>query len=127
MILASTNLAEWVPVFTNLAGGLLDFADPDAGSYASRFYQVVESVPDPQPTLSVAGGTNGSGLSLHIETAAAVPYAIQVSTNLSEWTPIYTNQAGGTMDYQDLTASQATPSVIPHMEHPPGAPDARHT
>jgi uncharacterized protein (TIGR03790 family) len=109
VIEASTNLTEWLPVFTNLAGGLLDFVDADTARHPRRFYRVVESVPDPRPRLSVAGATNGGGIVLHIETAASLPYAIQVSTNSGDWTPLCTNQVGGAMDFVDLFTTNATP------------------
>ena len=122
VIQASTNLTQWVPVFTNFVGGLLDFAEADAAGYASRFYRVIEPVPDPRPRLSVAGSTNGLGFSLHIETAAALPYVIQVSTNLGDWTPLFTNQLGGTMDFSDLLATNAQSQFYRTWIIPPAAP-----
>ncbi len=109
IIEASTDLTNWLPIFTNFGGGLLDCADPDVASHSRRFYRVAESVPDPRPRLSVAGGTNDNSLSLHIETTAALPYAIQVSTNLGEWTPLFTNQLGTTMEFVDRLAGNVTP------------------
>jgi hypothetical protein len=38
---ASTNLMEWTPILTNtVAGGSIDFVDPDAGLFPQRFYRV---------------------------------------------------------------------------------------
>ena len=122
MIEASTNLTGWLPAFTNLAGGLLDFVDTDTARYARRFYRVVETVPDPQPRLSAAGSTNGNGFSLHIDTAAALPYAIQVCTNFGEWTPLFTNQLGGAMDFVDPVTPHATPRFYRTWNIPPAPP-----
>ena len=39
---ASTDLVEWLPIRTSFATGtVLDFTDPDAGSYNWRFYRIV--------------------------------------------------------------------------------------
>ena len=107
IIEASTNLSGWLPIYTNAVGGLLDFTDPGAATCPKRFYRVVESVPDPQPWLSLGGRTNGGSLILHIDTAASVPYAVEVSTNLSSWTALVTNQPGGPMDFVDSYATNA--------------------
>src|SRR5207249_363222 len=40
---ASTNLRDWRPVFTNWSGGVLDFIDPDATNYSSRFYRLAST------------------------------------------------------------------------------------
>ncbi len=41
VIAASTNLVEWVPVFTNTtaADGAFDFADTQSANLAQRFYR----------------------------------------------------------------------------------------
>lgn len=43
IVQASTNLINWVPVFTNTTpvNGLFQFTDPTATSYPSRFYRTV--------------------------------------------------------------------------------------
>jgi hypothetical protein len=46
VVQASTNLVDWVPIYTNIApiNGLLQFTDPRATIYPSRFYRT-ELVP----------------------------------------------------------------------------------
>ena len=44
IIQASTNLVDWVPIYTNSApfASPFNFVDPNASSYSSRFYRVVQ-------------------------------------------------------------------------------------
>ena len=43
VIEASTNLAGWVPVFTNTTPtNVLFYTDPDASNYLRRFYRVFQ-------------------------------------------------------------------------------------
>ena len=44
VILASTNLMDWLPIFTNSVPGLLDFNDFDAANYPTRFYRMTASI-----------------------------------------------------------------------------------
>lgn len=108
VIEASTNLIDWVPVATNAAGGLLDFADTNVSNYGNRFYRVGEFVPNPQPILSLSVNTNGGNLDLHVQASTKQPYAIEISSDLAQWTTIFTNQLGGTMDYADSLPTNAT-------------------
>lgn len=106
---ASTDLKNWLPVFTNQTGGLLDFADAGGSNCCNRFYRIAEFIPNPQPRLSLSVATNGGGnLDLHVDAGTQQPYAIQISTNFADWTPILTNQPGGPMDYMDAIASNVT-------------------
>ena len=42
VIEASTNLADWWPLFTNTTPtNLVFFTDPDAANYARRFYRAI--------------------------------------------------------------------------------------
>ena len=43
VVQASTNLVDWVPIYTNVApaSGLLQFVDPGTTNYPSRFYRTV--------------------------------------------------------------------------------------
>ena len=72
VILASTNLMNWQPIFTNSAApGLLDFTDYDSTNYPARFYRMTWPVPDQPPQLS-APGIAGSGCSRCTWTARPV-------------------------------------------------------
>ncbi len=43
IILASTNLVDWIPVFTNLpVTGSIQFTDPGATNQPARFYRAIE-------------------------------------------------------------------------------------
>jgi hypothetical protein len=43
VIEASTNLAAWLPVFTNTTPtNMLFYTDPDAGNYPGRFYRAYQ-------------------------------------------------------------------------------------
>jgi len=58
----STNLTDWFPIFTNLAGGGSDFTDALSGSRPSRFYRAsagFQGLPPPAFTL-LSGPTNGA-------------------------------------------------------------------
>jgi uncharacterized protein (TIGR03790 family) len=130
VVLASTNLADWSPIATNLLGGEMDFVDPTAPGFARRFYRLAS--PQPQPSLSLAATTSG-GFTLHVQTQAAVPYVVQVSGNLAAWTSIATNASGATMDLIDhpiaaapsrfyravLTPSYPPPATVTVLPPPP--------
>lgn len=36
---ASTDLAIWLPIWTNTITGTLTFSDPQSGGYSQRFYR----------------------------------------------------------------------------------------
>ena len=83
----STNLVNWVSVFTNQYGGALDFVDADATN-AGRFYRA-RLVPPAPPTFTVLNvATN---LTLVRVSSAAQPYMVEVSTNQGQWTTLVTN------------------------------------
>jgi hypothetical protein len=43
VIEACTNLANWMPIFTNTTPtNVLFYTDPDAGSYPGRFYRAFQ-------------------------------------------------------------------------------------
>jgi hypothetical protein len=93
---ASTNLAVWVAIATNLAGGETELIDSAALNYARRFYRLV--APDPTPRLSLSA-TNGTGLNIHVQNQTVLSCVLQASTNLLSWTNLSTNTAGGSMDF----------------------------
>ena len=91
-VLASTNLIDWSPVLTNQTGGQVTFVDPDATTYAGRFYQAL-LVPSPPPAFAVTNGPVGATL-VRIDNAS-FPYRVEVSTNVGQWTALVTNFAIG--------------------------------
>jgi uncharacterized protein (TIGR03790 family) len=105
VILASTNLFNWVPVYTNLAGGPLDFVDVDSVSMPSRFYRLAASVSDPRPTLSCAGLDASRSLRIHVDAATPSAYTLDASADLGHWTPVATNLHGGPFDFLDSTVT----------------------
>ncbi|MCI0535309.1 MAG: hypothetical protein L0Z50_08775 [Verrucomicrobiales bacterium] len=38
-IIASTDLAIWLPIWTNTFAGTLNFSDPASGVFSNRFYR----------------------------------------------------------------------------------------
>ena len=102
-ILASTNLVDWAPIASNPSGGPMDFADAATSLYPRRFYRIAAVVADPRPRVSLSSGR--AGITLHVEAASALPCLVEISTNLTDWTGVFTNQAGAPMDYLDSQAS----------------------
>jgi uncharacterized protein (TIGR03790 family) len=104
-IQASTNLADWLPIFTNSVGGSQEFVDPAAPQYPNRCYRIAASAPQPRPLLSAGANINGTPFVLHIAAQTASPYAIQASINLADWVSLFTNLAGGSMAFVDAQAT----------------------
>jgi uncharacterized protein (TIGR03790 family) len=127
VVLASTNLVNWVPVFTNLPGGSMEFADLAATNYPQRFYRAGTSNPQPQLTLSALGPANGGGFALHVGTQTAAPYVIQASADLSQWIPLFTNQPGGGMNFVDAQAMGLSNRFYRAVMLSPAAPPPRVT
>jgi hypothetical protein len=75
-----------------------------------RLYQVeasaLLSVQTP-PRLTGSVDKLSGSFNLHIDAHPNSPYAIQVSTNLTAWTSLYTNLPGGNMDYSDSQAAHS--------------------
>ena len=97
-IQASTNLVDWLPLITNLSGGPLVFTDPDSTNCQKRFYRVAGFFQDPPPAPPPPDFTvllDARGGDLVRINYAARPYLVQVSTNLTTWTSIFTNTALG--------------------------------
>jgi hypothetical protein len=76
-----------------------------------RLYQVESSTALPPQTpfsrLTGAMDKPSGSFKLHIDAQANSPYAIQVSTNLTAWTSVYTNQPGGNLDFLDFPAAHS--------------------
>ena len=123
VIQASTNLVDWVALASNPGGGPLDFVDTDAPHFPRRFYRVVGTVPDPRPRIypPVLGP---GGPSLHMESASTLPYGLLTSTNLHDWTPVFTNTLGGSADFVDTSAPQLGARFYRAALVPPPTPQA---
>ena len=122
VIQASTNLVDWLPIFTNAVPGLLDFVDFGATNYPARFYRMTWPVPDEPPILSAPNFVGSGVFQLHVDSTPGLPWAIQVSTNLLNWVSILTNQPGGTADFIDTRATNPTCSFYRAMLVAPAPP-----
>ena len=107
VILASTNLLDWQPIFTNNVPGLLNFTDYDSTNYPTRFYRMTWPVPDQPPRLSAPGMAGPGTFQMHVDSTPGQPWAVQVSTNLVNWVSVFTNQPGGAMDFVDAYATNS--------------------
>ncbi len=122
VILASTNLMNWQPIFTNSASpGLLDFTDYGSANYPARFYRMTWPVPDQPPQLS-APGIAGGVFQMHVDSVPGLPLAIQTSSNLVDWTSVVTNQPGGAMDFVDPSIANSSSRFYRAWLVPPGSP-----
>lgn len=103
-LLASTDLQEWVVIgVASLGtGGDLNFVDPEAANYPSRFYRLRETQPSVQLRLTPDGlmvvsvtGQNGR------------TYDVQASVDLADWAVIGTVAVGasGAADFVDADAA----------------------
>ena len=75
-----------------------------------RLYQVEASAvlsAQTPPRLSGSVDKLSGSFKLHIDAQTNSPYAIQVSTNLTLWTSLYTNLPGGKLDFVDFQAAQS--------------------
>ena len=100
VIQASSNLADWFPLFSWPAGGPLDYADPAGASYPRRLYRVSGSPapnwlgpglpPSTTPAVTVLSGPGYGGSFLQLA-GSVWPYMIESSTSSGPWTPLSTN------------------------------------
>ena len=120
VILASTNLLDWVPIVTNDVPGLFNFTDWDSSNYPARFYRM--SWPNPNLPLQVSGLELGSpGFQMDVGGVSGEAWAVLTSTDLVHWTSIFTNQAGGSMNFVDATATNRASRFyrVSHVLPPP--------
>jgi uncharacterized protein (TIGR03790 family) len=108
VILASTNLLDWQPIFTNDVPGLLNFTDYDSTNYRMRFYRMTWPMSDQPPQLSAPRMVGPGTFQMHVDSAPGQPWAVQVSTNLVNWVSVFTNQPGGAMDFVDAYATNSS-------------------
>ena len=104
VILASTNLLDWEPVATNDVPGLSSFTDWNSTNYPARFYRM--AWPNANQPLQVSEpALAGSGFQMRVDGASGEPWAVLTSTDLVNWVSLFTNQAGGTMNFVDTGAT----------------------
>ena len=101
---ASENLQDWtvIGVVTVGSGGALGFTDPEASNFPQRFYRARETQPTVRLGVSPAGQAE-----LRIAGQNNHTYAIQASSNLSDWTVIgtVTVDASGAVGFTDPEAA----------------------
>ncbi len=107
VILASTNLTDWQPIFTNDVPGLLDFTDEDSTNYRERFYRMTWPASAQPPRLSAPRMIGPGMFQMHVDGTPGPPWAIQSSTDLANWVSVFTNQTGGAMDFVDAWATNS--------------------
>lgn len=107
VILASTNLISWQPIYTNTVPGLLNFTDFSSINYRTRFYRMVWTVPDQPPQLSAPQMAGACALQVPVSSVPGQSWALEVSTDLVHWVSIFTNQFGGALDYLDANATNS--------------------
>jgi len=120
IIMASSDLTNWTPVVTNYTGDPLDYVDFDAAGLPQRFYRVLATVPDERLRLAPLGQGPNGGFRFRAQTDGPA-YIVQGSTNLLQWSPVFTNQYGGPMEFEDTSgfpsrfyrALRAAPNLRP--------------
>ncbi|MGA9777921.1 MAG: TIGR03790 family protein [Limisphaerales bacterium] len=123
VILASTNLMNWQPIFTNSASpGLLDFTDYDSTNYPARFYRMTWPVPDQPPQLSAPVITGSGTFQMQVDSTPGLPWAVQSSTDLVNWTSVFTNQLGGPTNFVDTGIANSSSRFYRAWLVPPGSP-----
>jgi uncharacterized protein (TIGR03790 family) len=125
VIEASTNLADWVPLAASSNGGQQDFVDTEARAFAQRFYRVAGS--DRRPTLSLALSAGGKSAVVHAQSQTALPFVLQESSDLANWTTLATNVAGGSIDLRLPTCTGACSLFYRTMLLPQSLPPATLT
>ena len=108
VMLVSTNLLDWQPIFTNNVPGLLNFADYDSTNYRMRFYRMTWPGVDQPPQLSAPEMVGPGTFQIHVDSTTGQPWAVQVSTNLVYWVSVFTNQPGGAMNFVDAYATNSS-------------------
>jgi len=92
LIQATTDFVTWVNVQTNSTeGGLLEFADPQAGLFSSRFYRAVVCEGSDGLRIGTITQLPNGGVEFQFNGSHGRSYIIQGSTNLTHWENIRTN------------------------------------
>ncbi len=97
VIFCSTNLTAWQRILTNPpVVGTFEFIDADAGRARWRMYRAAEMEVDyasPSFSLTALPVVGGWSVVRVQGLSGAAPLVIEVSTNLVDWTPAFTNSA----------------------------------
>jgi hypothetical protein len=108
-LLASTNLANWVPVLSfACTNGAMDVFDAAARSFSARFYRLAPpaAVSGLRLGLGSARPLSSSGLDLMLFSLPGLDYRIDASSDLLKWTAV-TNfvSTDATMHFMDSSAT----------------------
>lgn len=106
VILASTNLTAWQPIYTNSLAGLFNFVDEASTNYPARFYRLAWTQSNQPPRLSAPALAAG-GFQVQVDGESGQGWAIQMSADLVNWVTVFTNQAGGSLEYVDTSATNS--------------------
>jgi uncharacterized protein (TIGR03790 family) len=90
-LLASTNLVTWEAISTNSQGGVQSLVDADTDKYPRRFYRI--TAPQRSPRLQLIRA--GPSVVLAVQSETLLPYVVEASSNLNQWSPVLTNTTGG--------------------------------
>ena len=88
VIEASTDLANWVPIQTNLVTSLslVMFTDSQAGLFPHRFYRVrLYQGPLPPPGIGGNPGFQSGSFGFNLGGVAGQSVVVETSTNLLTW------------------------------------------
>ena len=89
----STNLVNWVSLYTNQTGGVMDYVDTNDANSPSQFYRAFLTTPSPPAFAVMNTATNLTWVQV---SSASLPYTVEVSTNSGQqWTALVTNFAIG--------------------------------
>lgn len=108
VIMASTNLVDWQPIFTNDVPGLLNFTDFGSPNYPYRFYRMAWSSPNQPPKLSAPQMVGAGAFQMYVDSMSGQSWAVQISTDLVNWVSVFTNFSGGAMNFIDTNAANSS-------------------
>ena len=124
-----TNAASKL-AFLGATGLSNRFIRLDWAAIPGRLYQVqtASSLPPPLtlPRLSASVDHLSGACTLHVNAPTNLPYAIQVSTNLTGWTSVHTNLNGGPLDWLDSAATSSARRFYRTLILPAASTDLNH-
>jgi uncharacterized delta-60 repeat protein len=105
VIEASTNLANWMAIQTNVvtASGIFYFTDPDSARFTRRMYRArLFTGALPQPTMNGTRWNASLPVGFNLNAIPGQTVIIEASTDLKTWTPLSTNDlASPTLSFTD--------------------------